>query len=52
MGAQICCLCQINLALEPSRQLDLFGKSFVDEEGESPCVECIQELEVSDYDGE
>lgn len=43
MSAKICCLCQSNMALELDRQKALFGRTFEDEDGESPCVECIQE---------
>jgi len=52
MSAKICPLCQINLALEPSRQLKLFGTTYQDENGEPLCLECIEESpsEVKDHD--
>ncbi len=43
MGVKICNLCQDNLALDLLRQKTLFGTTFEDENGESPCVECIEE---------
>lgn len=45
MGAKICCLCQDNLALEPTRSRILFGRSYVDSNGDSPCIDCILEID-------
>lgn len=52
MGAKICCMCRDNLALEIALQKKLFGTTYEDENGESPCLECIQESlsEVRDDD--
>lgn len=43
MGAKICWCCQVNLAWN-----DYDGTEYLDDNGDKPCYECVQEMEEAD----
>lgn len=45
MGIEICCMCQDNTAMDRASQMRLFGRIFTNEDGENPCLDCIEEIE-------